>query len=152
MSTLAGRIEAYLKRLLENDHRGQIEVRRCDLAQSFQCVPSQINYVLETRFTPEKGYTVESRRGGGGYIRITSLVIQRSVDIASALYRQIGSEISEEDADALLDDLMNTGAIDQRMVTLIRAALRRETAALDPQWRPFVRATLLRGMLLVALA
>lgn len=151
MSTLAGRIEAYLKRLLESGREGQIEIRRGDLAESFQCVPSQINYVLTTRFTPEKGYVVESRRGGGGYIRITSLEVQRSIDIASALYRQIGREIDEENADALLRKLMETGSLDQRRATLIRAAIRRETAWLDPAWRPVVRASLLRGMLLMVL-
>lgn len=152
MSTLAGRIEAYLKRLIESDREGQIEIRRCELAQSFQCVPSQINYVLETRFTPEKGYVVESRRGGGGYIRITSVEVRRSVDIASALYRQIGREIDEEGADLLLRKLMHAGSIDQRRATLIRAAIRREMSAVDPTWRPFVRAMLLKGMLLVVMA
>lgn len=152
MSTLAGRIEAYLKRLLESDRAGQIEVRRCDLAESFQCVPSQINYVLETRFTAEKGYVVESRRGGGGFIRITSMEVRRSVDIASSLFRQIGQRITEEEAEAVLHKLMISNALDQRRATLIRAALRREISGLDPTWRPVVRASLLRGMLLMVLA
>lgn len=152
MSTLAGRIEAYLKRLIESDREGQIEIRRCELAQSFQCVPSQINYVLETRFTPEKGYIVESRRGGGGYIRITSLEIRRNMDLASALYRQIGREIDEEAAETLLNKLMQSGAIDQRRATLIRASIRREMSGVDAAWRPYVRAMLLRAMLLVLLA
>lgn len=152
MSTLAGRIEAYLKRLIESDREGQIEIRRCDLAESFQCVPSQINYVLETRFTPEKGYIVESRRGGGGYIRITSLELRRSIDLASSLYRQIGREIDEERADSLLTKLAEAGSIDQRRATLIRAAIRRELNSVDPAWRPYVRAMLLRSMLLVVMA
>lgn len=152
MSTLAGRIEAYLKRLIESDREGQIEIRRCELAESFQCVPSQINYVLETRFTPEKGYIVESKRGGGGFIRITSVELRRSIDIASSLYRQIGREIDEEHADHLLSRLIYAGAIDQRKATLIRAAIRREMNAVEPAWRPYVRAMLLKAMLLVVMA
>lgn len=141
-----------MKRLIESDREGQIEIRRCELAESFQCVPSQINYVLETRFTPEKGYKVESRRGGGGYIRITSLELRHSIDLASSLYRQIGREIDEERADSLLAKLTQTGSIDQRRATLIRAAIRREMNSIDPAWRPYVRAMLLRSMLLVIMA
>lgn len=141
-----------MKRLIESDREGQIEIRRCELAQSFQCVPSQINYVLETRFTPEKGYIVESRRGGGGYIRITSLEIRRSLDLASYLYRQIGRQIDEEAAEKLLHKLLEAGSLDQRRATLIRAAIRREMSAIDPALRPQIRAMMLRGMLLVALS
>jgi transcriptional regulator CtsR len=72
MNTLADQIESYIKRLL-TEHDGVVELRRGDLAGVFMCVPSQINYVLETRFTTQQGYIVESRRGGGGYIRIVRL-------------------------------------------------------------------------------
>ena len=70
MATLSDSIERYLKGRLSKAVEGVIEIRRSEVAEQFDCVPSQINYVLETRFTPQRGYYVESRRGGGGYIRI----------------------------------------------------------------------------------
>ena len=66
-------IEAYLKKILEDSET--IEIRRAEMANLFNCVPSQINYVINTRFTIQRGYTVESKRGGGGYIRIEKVKI-----------------------------------------------------------------------------
>lgn len=66
MGNLADRIEEYLKQILEKTTEGYIVLQRSELAGEFECVPSQINYVLDTRFTVERGYLVESRRGGGG--------------------------------------------------------------------------------------
>lgn len=151
MSTLSTRIERHLKRLLQQDEDGVIEIRRCDLAEAFDCVPSQINYVLATRFTQEKGYLVESRRGGGGYIRITRAKVLHNDTLPSVIYRQIGRRLSEEDAEAFLQRLQQAGALDKRRVTLIRAALRKETAWVEPSLRPMVRAVLLKGMLLLVL-
>src|SRR5665648_399686 len=73
MGNLADRIEVYLKHILEQTSEGYIMLQRSELAGEFSCVPSQINYVLDTRFTVERGYLVESRRGGGGYLRIIRL-------------------------------------------------------------------------------
>lgn len=152
MSTLSAKIERYLKNLLQQEQGGTIEVRRCDLAETFGCVPSQINYVLATRFTPEKGYLIESRRGGGGYIRITRANVQQhGLASPSTYYRQIGRRVSEEEAELIIQRLMKTGALDKRRATLIRAALRKETAWVEPMLRPIVRAVLLKGMLLLVL-
>ncbi len=66
-------IESYIKKILENSE--MIEIRRIEMADLFNCVPSQINYVINTRFTIQRGYLVESKRGGGGYIRIAKVRI-----------------------------------------------------------------------------
>jgi transcriptional regulator of stress and heat shock response len=76
MPTIAELIAAYLKQMLAASNEGIIEVRRSDLAITFSCAPSQINYVLGTRFTPEHGFLIETRRGGGGYIRITRIAME----------------------------------------------------------------------------
>ncbi len=150
MASLADRIEAYLKQLLAAASEGAIEVRRCDLAEYFSCVPSQINYVLETRFTLEQGYAVESRRGGGGYIRIRRL--QRSeLPSLGAVYRRIGRQIGATEAERLLAELHAAGLLPERQVGAIRAALEQETGWLDPPLRDMARALLLKGMLLVTL-
>lgn len=88
---MSDRIEAFISELIEEDNEW-VELGRNELANIFGCVPSQINYVISTRFTPEKGYIVESRRGGGGYIKIKRLIeseelikqIPKSVDVAGA--------------------------------------------------------------------
>ena len=70
-------IASFLQDSLDTAENGVLEVQRSDLAQRFNCVPSQINYVMSTRFSPERGYIVESRRGGNGYIRITRVQVDR---------------------------------------------------------------------------
>ncbi|MEL7601687.1 MAG: CtsR family transcriptional regulator, partial [Bacillota bacterium] len=76
MSVLSDSIELFIKELL--DQSDEVSLQRNELAQHFNCAPSQINYVLATRFTPDKGYIIESRRGGGGYIRVLRLSVETS--------------------------------------------------------------------------
>ena len=100
--SMADYIEAYLKELLSDTAGGVIEIRRRELADQFRCVPSQINYVLETRFPFEKGYLVESRRGGGGYIRIMRLEWRTERDLFAELSELISDSISAQRAEELL--------------------------------------------------
>lgn len=76
MPRLSNIIEEFIKELLEETEDGIVEIQRNELADYFDCAPSQINYVLTTRFTPYMGYYVESRRGGGGYIKIVKVGIE----------------------------------------------------------------------------
>ena len=89
-------IEAYLKEILGNSE--QIEIRRSEVANHFDVVPSQINYVIKTRFTLQNGYLVQSKRGGGGYIRIERINLLDDVDVLDMLINAIGDSISERDA------------------------------------------------------
>ncbi len=151
MATLADIIEAYIRQRLVQAHEGFLEVRRCDLAGEFSCAPSQINYVLETRFTPERGYIVESRRGGGGFIRITSSLEQPDSHVYTAVYEVVGDEISLRAAEDLLQRLYDAGFIELNRVAQVRRFLRRETARLRPPWGDRLRSGILRGMLLLLL-
>lgn len=151
MATLADIIEQYLKQRLARTEGDVIEIRRRDVAQRFECVPSQINYVLETRFTPLHGYYVESRRGGGGYIRITRAWVRSTVTTFRSISQEIGSAICAERADGLIYRLIETGVLNERKGSLIRAALRQEMSGIDSPLNEVVRAKLLRGMLMVAL-
>ncbi|MGE5593583.1 MAG: CtsR family transcriptional regulator [Betaproteobacteria bacterium] len=148
MGNLADYIESYLKRLLENAEQGMIELQRRELAEMFRCVPSQINYVLTTRFTPDRGYVVETRRGGGGYIRIVRLSFRPSQDLASLIEAEIGDEITERRADALLLRLEDEGLLDEGDRAFVKAVLERETERLHPSYRGMVRASLLRAMVM----
>ncbi|MGB8953848.1 MAG: CtsR family transcriptional regulator, partial [Tumebacillaceae bacterium] len=83
-------IEQHLKQILTKSNEGMVEIKRSELADTFNCVPSQINYVISTRFTVEKGYVVESKRGGGGYIRITKVGLDRNKSLHRAILDIIG--------------------------------------------------------------
>lgn len=154
MATLAEQIEAHLKRLLAASN-GMIEIQRRQVAHLFACVPSQINYVLETRFTPERGYRVESRRGGGGYIRITWVGPWQATPRPArprSLMEVIGSELGREQAEELLRGLEAQGRLEGRRGVLVRTALEAATEGLDGRLADRVRAQVLRSVLMVVLA
>ena len=110
-------IEAYLKEILAS--RSTVEIKRSDIAERFDCVPSQINYVINTRFTQEHGYMVESKRGGGGYIRILKVEV---IDDAHALEEMaglVGSAITYRNATTIIKTLLEDEVIDQREAILM---------------------------------
>lgn len=88
-------IEQYLKEVLDQNGREILEIKRNEIADKFQCVPSQINYVINTRFTSERGYIVESKRGGGGYIRIIKVKMNDEVDLLNNIISQIYHRLSQ---------------------------------------------------------
>mgnify|MGYP001007000414 CR=1 FL=1 len=151
MGSLADFIEAYLKELLSGAPEGIIEIRRRELADQFRCVPSQINYVLETRFPFEKGYLIESRRGGGGYIRIMRLDWRTEEDLFSELSLLIGDAIGSEKAEELLVRLVEGRILAPREAALIRGLVEQSIGAVVAQQQDELRATLLRNMLIVTL-
>lgn len=145
MANLADEIERYLK---EHLRRSEIlEVQRAMLAARFDCAPSQINYVLSTRFTPERGYVVESRRGGGGYIRIIRLNIRNSDELQELIQREVGEGISQAEALDIVARLYEQEIIDEREAAIMQSVLRRDALPLDLPARDVVRASLLKAML-----
>src|SRR5690606_25482019 len=133
MANLADKIERYLKEHLSRTEI--LEVRRAMLAALFDCAPSQINYVLTTRFSPERGYLVESRRGGGGYIRIIRLNIKNLEDLQDLIERQIGDAVSQNEALHIIGRLQEEGLIDNREAAMMEAAMRREVLGLELPYR-----------------
>ena len=122
MAQLSDSIERFIKDMMEDG--AQIEVRRNELAQHFGCAPSQINYVLATRFSVDHGYIIESRRGGGGYIRIVRMGVNSPETLLSALLQRIGNSIDEDSAVAIIQNLL-----DRRLVTLNEARIMRAAVA-----------------------
>ena len=120
MNTLAEQIESYIKQLLA-ESGGVVELKRGDLAGAFMCVPSQINYVLETRFTAQQGYIVESRRGGGGFIRIVrlSLADPQLVSLIKGKERRI----SRQNGELLIKRLVEEDFLTRREGMIILALL-----------------------------
>ena len=130
------------------DADGVLELQRNDLAQRFPCVPSQINYVMSTRFSPEHGYIVESRRGGGGYIRITRVRVDRPT-LLMHFINSIGPEIDTRSALAIVRNLYETEAISQETARLLQIVLSDTALRSVPRsTRDVLRADLMRQVLI----
>jgi transcriptional regulator CtsR len=139
VQTLADQIEAHLLRLLAAQAR--VELQRTHLAHMFDCAPSQINYVLDTRFTPARGYLVESRRGGGGFIRLMRVPAE-----AGAALAELPARISQTEAEHVIDRLLGEGLCAPAAAAVMRAAVDREAIGLPLPLRDEVRGRLLRAM------
>ena len=130
---------------------GVAELSRGELAELFDCVPSQINYVISTRFTPEHGYLVESRRGGGGYIRITRVRLDRRGLIMHTI-NAVGDTVDARSAQALVSNLKGAQALSDEQLKLIAGAVGdRALKAAPPDLRDAVRAAILKECLLISL-
>lgn len=118
-------IEAYLKSILGDDPR--IEIRRAEIADHFDVVPSQINYVIKTRFNLQNGYLVQSKRGGGGYIRIERVNLLDDDDVLQMLIANIGEAISEKDAAKIIKTLYEEKLISRREGDLMLVGVAKQT-------------------------
>lgn len=148
MSTLVDRIERYIKRQIRESERQAIEIRRRDLAEIFNCAPSQISYALETRFTQERGYLVETRRGGGGFIRVVRLPLSdQEEDFWRRVNQRLGEWIDQKAAEDLIEGLLEQDLINEREAALLSGAIRRDAIAVELPLRDVLRARILRSML-----
>ena len=143
-------VAQYIKDILEQQD-GEAEIKRNELATTLGCVPSQINYVITSRFTPEQGYIVESRRGGGGYIRITRINTTRDGAIMH-IVNAVGSTLDKATAEIMLDNMLTRSIIDMRTAKLMAAATgERAYLSVPQQYRDSIRATVFKNMLLTLL-
>lgn len=148
MRNISDIIEQYLKNILQDSSDGMIEIQRNDLADKFSCVPSQINYVISTRFTLEKGYLVESKRGGGGYIRIQRVELPAHSVLGGHFHQHIGNEINQASAEGLIYQLEEAKFLNSREAALIKAAMSREVLFIKLPYRDQIRARMLKAMLI----
>ncbi len=142
---MSDRIEAFIMELLKDDTDEWLELKRNELASLFGCVPSQINYVISTRFNPDHGYIVESRRGGGGFVRIKQIkyedgLIMRTIKLS-------GDSLDEKTAKAHLANLTRQGAINERDASLILSAVSDSSLNIDQPLRDKLRANIFKNML-----
>lgn len=139
-------IEKYLKQILADSE--EIEIRRSEIADLFDVVPSQINYVIKTRFTIQNGYVVESKRGGGGYIRIEKVKLLDDLDVLDTLIQVIGESINQRDALSIVKSLYEDDVINKREGNLILAAIDKKTLAInDRDMEDQLRARIFIGIL-----
>lgn len=148
MRNISDIIEGYLKQIIELEGKGHIEIKRSELADKFQCVPSQINYVINTRFTAERGYLVESKRGGGGYIRILRVASHSRNALFDEIARQIEATAPQTAAEHIIYRLIDEEVVSKREAKLMLAAIDRTTLQLPLPIRDEIRARVLRAMLM----
>ena len=127
---------------------GVLELQRSDLAQRFNCVPSQINYVMSTRFSPERGYIVESRRGGNGYIRISRVRMDRQTLLMHVI-NSVGDALDLPSTRAIVTNLAESGAISAEVGRTILAAVSDRALQSVPQaYRGVLRADIIKHVLI----
>lgn len=140
-------IEEYLKSIL--DENESIIIQRNEIANSFNCVPSQINYVINTRFTIKQGYIVESKRGGGGYIRIQELNLVDDRQKLNKIIEIIGHSISEREARGLIKLLLNQKIVSKDQAVLMSAGMDNTNFEdVDNKIKDKIRAKLLKKLII----
>ena len=137
-------IEDFIKEMLLKDESAIIQ--RNDLAEHFKCVPSQINYVIATRFTPNQGYYVESQRGGGGYIKISRVNLTQS-DYLMHIISNLGDKITAKEVDILINNFIHNGIIHEDIARLIKSATSDKALTIPLDIRDSIRAKIFKNML-----
>ena len=148
MARLSDIIENFIKDMIEETD-GEVEIQRNELASYFNCVPSQINYVIATRFNSERGYFVESKRGGGGHITISRMSTDKPYDYFMHIILSMGDEISQHSADIYIENFIDLNIISESDKKLLKAAVNDNSLKSIPVFlRDRVRADILKNMLM----
>lgn len=147
MRNISDIIEQYLKQVIDLSNNNVIEIKRNEIADRFECVPSQINYVINTRFTIERGFVVESKRGGGGYIRIIKVKLHDDIDIIDQMLHMIDHSVAQGNAESMIIRLIEEGIITNREAKLMLSVLDRSVLSMDAPSRDELRARILCAML-----
>ena len=147
MKNISDIIENYLKSVLLQSDKDILIIKRSEIADKFQCVPSQINYVINTRFTIEKGYIVESKRGGGGYIRIAKLKLYDHAQIIDQLLDLIENKFSQQMAENMIYRLVEEEIISTREAKIMLSVINQLVLLNDIPFRDELRAKLMEAML-----
>ncbi|SDZ62262.1 transcriptional regulator CtsR [Evansella caseinilytica] len=147
MRNISDIIEHYLKQILTQSQSEIVEIKRSELAERFECVPSQINYVISTRFTEEKGYLVESKRGGGGYIRIIKVKPNDQLELLQQIVELIGNRISQNASLNIISRLYEEEVISRREANLMAGVIDRSVLNIKLPLRDEIRARLLKAMI-----
>jgi transcriptional regulator CtsR len=139
-------IEEFIKELF-NDQSDYIEIKRNDLAEHFNCVPSQINYVIATRFKPSQGYYVESKRGGGGHIKIKKINTTKS-NYLMHIINNIGDSISNQEVDIFISNFLSYEIVTPRDAKLLKVATSDNVLTVPKEIKDTLRANIFKNMLL----
>ncbi len=138
-------IEEFIKELFADDN--SIEIQRNDLAEKFNCVPSQINYVISTRFKPAQGYYVESKRGGGGHITITKVNITKS-NYLMHIISSMGDSITAQEVSIFISNFLSYKMITETEAKLLKVATSDNVLSVEAKDKDRLRANIFKNMLL----
>ena len=139
-------IEEFIKDLFTEEDE-YIEIQRNDLAEQFKCVPSQINYVISTRFKPSQGYYVESKRGGGGHITIKKVNIKKT-NYFMHIINNIGDTLTGQEADIFISNLLSYNMLNTEQAKLLKAGTSDNVLTLSQPTKDIIRARIFKNMLL----
>ena len=146
MSILSDSIEQFIKTLIM-EYEGSVQIQRNELASYFKCAPSQINYVLATRFNLDKGYIIESKRGGGGFIKLIPIDADDNY-LYHLVKVRISDNISEREAFAIVDGLLNLKKIVFKESAMMKAAVSTRALNIPTTVKDNVRANILKEMIM----
>lgn len=149
VARLSDIIEEFIKQMMENNDEPQLQIRRNELANHFSCAPSQINYVLTTRFTIDKGYYIESRRGGGGCIIIRRIVCNSNRNLLDIIIGKIGDSITYNVASQIIDGLFEADIIDETEVNILKTVINDRTFSDYVDNKNKLRASILKSVMMV---
>ncbi len=138
-------IEEYIKEMFKDDDF--VEFGRNDLAQYFNCVPSQINYVISTRFSPERGYYVESKRGGGGNIKIKRIDISKD-NYITHLINSLNKSLTQQDAEIIINNMFDYKIIDKNTAKLLKIISNDKVLGLPVELRDEVRTRIFKNVII----
>lgn len=148
MARLSDKIEEFIKAMMVESEQNFLEIQRNELAYNFKCAPSQINYVLTTRFTIDRGYYIESRRGGGGCIKISWVDMDEHEYIKHVIWENIGEELTLNEAEGFIVLFQEKGIISEREAKLMKAVVNDKTLTVGEVYKNSFRAQLLKTMLI----
>jgi len=148
VARLSDVIEQFIKEMFKESSERELQIQRNELANLFSCAPSQINYVLTTRFTTDKGYYIESKRGGGGCILIRRVDYVEHKSLAEYINEKIGDSITYDSGVQIIDSLLESNKITQREALLMKVAINDRTLVQGDN-RNRLRADILKSLIMV---
>ena len=151
MARISDIIAQFINDMIEDKKDKEVIIQRNELADKFNCAPSQINYVLTTRFTSEKWYMIESRRGGGGYIIIKRIEYNNKEKQVEAINKAIGESLTYSAALLLLEHLYETNLITKRELEIVKISINDRTLS-NAEDKNKLRAEILKGIIMVILS
>ncbi|AKA71378.1 CtsR family transcriptional regulator [Clostridium scatologenes] len=151
MARLSDIIEVFIKDMLDNSKESQLQIGRNELASYFSCAPSQINYVLTTRFTTDKGYYIESKRGGGGCIIIRRVQFDENKSLAEIINEKLGNSITYDAAVQIINGLLESEIITEREGNILKVVINDRTLNSSTDKKNKLRSDILKSVIMVIL-
>ncbi|KGO12567.1 CtsR family transcriptional regulator [Clostridium botulinum] len=149
MARLSDIIEDFIKEMFQENNESELQIKRNELANYFSCAPSQINYVLTTRFTEDKGYYIESKRGGGGCIIIKRIEFTDNKNLKELIVDRIGNSITYDNAINIIDGLVETAVITEREAIIMKIAINDRVFGNIDANKNMLRANILKNIIMV---